>query len=258
MRFDLISDIHIDKWDTEFQTNWAKTKKSDICVIAGDISDNITQTVEELRELASLYTHVIFIEGNHEHQHYWPDFNFAPEYLKNKLSTITNVHYIYDDIFVLDKVAFIGKCGWWDFKFAEPLVSEKVGRDRFIQDKFDICDEIANKSNEEFQYLFDNINLLQFNSDIEKIVVVTHTAPLPKFISPGEYPPWPEYSAFQGNINMPMVVDIDFRKKIKAWVFGHNHDQKKDIYKGILFLSNPRGRPTDYNREVYFPIVIEI
>lgn len=258
MKFDLISDIHIDKWETDHQINWSATKKSDICVIAGDISDNITQTVEELKFFSTIYQHVIFIEGNHEHQHYWPDFEFAPTYIKSNIEKYPNIHYLHDDIFVINKTAFVGQCGWWDFKFAEPLVSENAGRKIFIRDKFDICDEIANQSNKEFQYLFDKITVLQYDKSIEKIVMVTHTAPLPKFISPGEYPPWPEYSAFQGNVNMTMIVNVDHMKKIKAWVFGHNHDHKKDLFKHVLFMSNPRGRPTDYNRKVYFPVVIDI
>lgn len=258
MQFDLISDTHIDRWETQYQTHWEETKKSDICVVAGDISDNITQSVEELRYLASLYDHVIFIEGNHEHQHYWPDFAFAPNYLREHLQSIPNVHYLYDGYFILDKVAFVGKCGWWDFKFAEPLVSEQRGREIFIRDKYDMCDAIVEQSNNEFAFILDKVTELQLRDDVEKIVVVTHTAPLPRFISPGEYPQWEEYSAFQGNTNMPLIVNADFRKKIKTWVFGHNHDQKNDLYKGVRFISNPRGRPNDYNREVYFPIVIKI
>lgn len=251
MQFDFISDLHVDQWDTETRVNWKKTKQSEICVVAGDISDNITQSVEELKDLADIYEHVFFIEGNHEHQHYWPNFDFAPNYFKKSLTAIPNIHYLYDTYYILNGVAFVGKCGWWDFKFAEPLVPEEVGRKIFIRDKYDMCDEIAKQSDSEFQYLFDKVISFQFNDEVEKIVMVTHTAPLPKFISPNEYPPWIEYSAFQGNINMPLIIDADFKKKIKAWIFGHNHDQKQDHYKGVQFVSNPRGRPTDYNRIKY-------
>jgi predicted phosphohydrolase len=258
MQFDLISDIHIDRWDTCFHVSWEKTQQSDICVIAGDIADNLDMAIAELKYIASVYKTVVYIEGNHEHQHYWPNFSFAPNYLRTAIAAMPNVLYLYDDYKIINDVAFLGKCGWWNFKFAEPVITEQVARNRFIKDKFDICDEITNQSDSEFYYLFGQIHKLQFEENINSIVVVTHTAPLPKFTSPGEYPPWPEYSAFQGNSNMYSILNVDFKEKIKTWVFGHNHDAKDDIVKHVRFVSNPRGRPTDYNREIYLPKVIQI
>ena len=72
-----------------------------------------------------------------------------------------------------------------------------------------------------------------------KIVLVTHTVPKK------------EYSK-----NLRIEVNSDYKKlfyissKLKYWLFGHTHQQmdKKD---GIRFISNPRGRPEDYNREKY-------
>jgi hypothetical protein len=211
-----------------------------------------------LQQLAKNGHRIIYIEGNHEHQHYWPNFSFAPNYLRTAIAAMPNVLYLYDDYKIINDVAFLGKCGWWNFKFAEPVITEQVARNRFIKDKFDICDEITNQSDSEFYYLFGQIHKLQFEENINSIVVVTHTAPLPKFTSPGEYPPWPEYSAFQGNSNMYSILNVDFKEKIKTWVFGHNHDAKDDIVKHVRFVSNPRGRPTDYNREIYLPKVIQI
>ena len=258
MQFDLMSDTHVDRWDTEHHVHWENTKKSDIIVVPGDISDNITQTVEELRYLSNIYEHVFFVEGNHEHQHYWPDFDFAPNYLREHLGKISNVHYLHDDYYVLDNVAFLGRSGWWDFKFAYPYVTEEASRAKFIADKSDMCDAIVDESDSDFYYLHDKIVELQSNNTIESVVMVTHTVPLPRFISLGEYPPWPEYSGFLGNSMMPSILDADHTKKIKAWAFGHNHDQKRDIHKGVQFISNPRGRPVDYNREIYYQIVVNV
>jgi len=42
-----------------------------------------------------------------------------------------------------------------------------------------------------------------------------------------------------------------YSDKIQYWISGHSHDKKKFNDHGIQFMSNPRGRPKDFNRTNY-------
>ena len=52
-----------------------------------------------------------------------------------------------------------------------------------------------------------------------------------------------------GNTNFEKLIDVS--DKLNYWIFGHTHKQYNLKYKGVHFISNPRGRPEDENREVY-------
>ena len=85
--------------------------------------------------------------------------------------------------------------------------------------------------------------LIKYDKDknIKTIVIVTHTVPPNKFSE------------------SPTVVNSLFQKlfqvthKLKYWFFGHTHQQHDliDTENDIRFISHPRGRPEDFDREEY-------
>ena len=84
LRFDYVSDLHIDYWDDEywpdkkdgrkhFPVSWKKIEsKSDILVVAGDVSDKLELSLKYLGKLREFYPIVLFIDGNHEHTYRYP------------------------------------------------------------------------------------------------------------------------------------------------------------------------------------------
>lgn len=259
MKFDLVSDLHSDMWDTEYQIDWAKVKKSNIIVVAGDVADNIDLAIVELKRIAENYSKVIYIDGNHEHHHTWPNFTYTKEYLRKNLYNIKNIDYIYNKYVVIEDVAFIGACGWWDFKFGEPEADEQTCREMLIKAKgIDICNEIVEESINDFEWIRNIVNIETNNDKIREIILITHTAPHPGLISWNVYPMDKRMTGCYGNSKMKSILDVDKNKKIKRWVFGHNHDARNIILDGINYVSNPRGRPRDFNRVVYHPITLEV
>ena len=93
---------------------------------------------------------------------------------------------------------------------------------------------------------------------VKNIVVVTHSLPHSSCISWNRYPPDLEMVGCYGNSRYQWALDADINEKCKYWVFGHNHDAKNIPYKHMKFVSNPRGRREDWNREKYQVCTIEV
>ena len=77
------------------------------------------------------------------------------------------------------------------------------------------------------------------DNNIKKIIIVTHTEHKKEYAR-----------------NLRIEVNSDYKclfnisAKLKYWLFGHTH-QQMDKSDYIRFITNPRGRPEDYNREKY-------
>ena len=64
--FDLISDLHLETWDQEF--DWSNRATSHYCVVAGDISQDRKSALHCLKKLGQSYQAVFYIDGNDEHK----------------------------------------------------------------------------------------------------------------------------------------------------------------------------------------------
>ena len=67
MKFDLISDLHLDFWGENENINWEGIGTSLVAVILGDISYNMEVTYKTIVDISKHYKYVIFVDGNHEH-----------------------------------------------------------------------------------------------------------------------------------------------------------------------------------------------
>ena len=65
MRVDLVSDLHMEHWENNY--DFLKYKQSSILIVAGDVATDPELTSEWLTIAASEYKHVLFVCGNHEH-----------------------------------------------------------------------------------------------------------------------------------------------------------------------------------------------
>ena len=133
-----------------------------------------------------------------------------------------------DDFFVNDEIVMIGVCGWWNGDPFQEKITERARQE---------CDIICKKL---FHYSTD--------SKIKEIIVVTHTVPKKRF---AKEPDTDHNSLFETLPLKKMSAG-----KLTTWIFGHNHQKFKVIIDGIKFISNPRGRPDDFNRKKYLPIRI--
>lgn len=238
LQFDLASDLHVDHWNPEYSTpNQIGIKKdfpivweptSNILVIAGDISDNIEDSYRYMKKLRRYYKDIIFIDGNHEHypvKPYLLDKSLFPEY--------KNIHYLGKDDVVIEKTVFIGVCGWWDWSYSKP-------------DSSVYTQNVLKRSQEEADTLERKIMGWGSNPEIDEIVIVTHTVPRSRFARSVDT----DYNSRAGKLNSHWLHYYGMNK-ITRWVFGHNHKNFNEVEDGIHFFSNPRGRPSDFDREEY-------
>jgi len=251
--FDVVSDLHIDQWDLSLENKypcgeikhfpfiWDDKPKSDILIIAGDVSDDLDLTITYLNEVSHFYKKILFVDGNHEHVNKYPKL-YSKTYISEKIKNEKIVYLPMDD-YIEDKTVFVGCCGWWDYDSMLDIEKFRKYFDGWIplnlSQSYEFAENVLTAANSEFLSLKQKIDLYTENEKIEKIVIVTHTLPHKKFAQKSSTTYNTEFSKL-------------FRSpKIKLWIFGHIHSQNDETIKGIRVLSNPRGRPEDYDRIEY-------
>lgn len=264
---DIVSDLHIDYWSQELKHNikfdFSSTKNhplkwenknifNKLLIVAGDISDNLDLSIKELDKISKFYDKVLFVDGNHEHYHIYPNLHSLDD-IYSKIKSLNNnkIKYLPKETFKFGKIAFIGYCGWWNFnnKKAEETKKHikffKENYPEFKEEQNIINTEyIYNRSIEEYNLLTERLKELEKDGNIEEIIIVTHTLPR-AFFSQGYLES--EFNTEFSNINKQNYP------KLSKWIFGHTHaiHETKLLEPGIQFISNPRGRPDDYNRINY-------
>lgn len=256
--FDYVSDLHIDYWDPRWMTlymnngqssnfplNWnTMNVKSEILVVAGDVCDKLEFTVEYLKTLRKYYKQILFVDGNHEHTYLKPKL-YTRDYIASKFKGVRNIYYLPKEDVVIGKTVFVGVSGWWDYGCADNIKKcEDYLIENYQNDNVRYAKRIITRAKEEADKLNKKIKRYENMEEINDIVVVTHTIPLPKFARNLHS----EYNSFL------KILDLENRSsssKIKRWVFGHVHDEYIDKKYGIIMMAHPRGRPSDHNRKVY-------
>jgi hypothetical protein len=255
IKFDYVSDLHIDYWDKKYWLDDQKENKKDfpfewkprsnILVIAGDISDDITVSLEYIKHVKNFYKKIIFIDGNHEHSHLYPEL-----IQKNTVKTEKDIHYLGDEDVIIHKSVFIGACGWWDYdgekeeNIEEEYYVKKLGKEK---NKI-FAKNVMQRAKEEYFLIVQKLKKYSGNPDIDEIVLVTHTVPLEIFS---------RNIATDFNTRFRQFLQEDLQSYgVTRWIFGHNHKKfhhclQGNHQKSLFLLSNPRGRPDDQDQESY-------
>jgi predicted phosphodiesterase len=236
MRFDLVSDLHVEFWPRPFKLAQRRPK---VLVVAGDVSDDPAVSVQVLRDLARSYKSVLFVDGNHEsYQHATSPSrtraSITHELSKLPASARSRIHYLpVDGPFVSSTgVAFIGRNGWW-----------RGGGSA----------ERAMASKEASELLGEAITLSARN-DVTRIVSVTHTSPHPDVVVIGGYLPGEQHRELYCNSALAPLRSIP---KVGLCVFGHNHTPLETHIGNCKYICHPRGRPGNYPRDrPYAPLTV--
>lgn len=265
---DISSDLHIDQWDKKYKMSYPcgqikdsplsfPQTKNKILIVAGDVSDDLDISLKYLDELSQFYDRILFVDGNHEHVSAYPHLYTDNEIqkrvkaLKNeKIIFLPKTHYVNGDTVVF------GVCGWWDYNKREsksikesenyfdewiPEISNsKGGSKKFV-------DLVIKRCEQQHKYLRHFLDKYQKDPKIKKIIVVTHTTPLPEFSleTDGSLS-----TAYQLQSKSELFVDGSY-PKLKYWIFGHTHTQFEVPTHHVKFIAHPRGRPEDFNRLNY-------
>lgn len=277
MKFDIVSDMHIDAWAMTTQLydprlkrwtgepyqsdfihyDWSFFKNADssVLVIAGDTSNSIQATAELVDQAATEYDHVVFVDGNHEHYVTSASVSanmseFASRYANNDKVTYLDG----SSSIVIDGVMFTGATGWYDWRAFE---TRGVSYEQAVQawKSYSNDSRIPNYADLESPERLAMIQAVQLaetvraaNEDdsIRAIVMVTHMSPDPELM---EWKPtnhnWNCLTPSYVNTALKSVLDADSNQKIKYWVYGHTHTQKATEINGVKYINNARGYPRE-------------
>lgn len=259
--FDLISDLHIETWANDF--DWTGQATSPYCIVAGDIARDRQLVIQTLRHLGQCYQAVFYIDGNDEHVDYVENLDRSYSTLAAQIAKIPNVVYLQDNVVVVDGVAILGTNGWWGFDF--DMSVDPTQSAQWWQEKMSVSGaavkSVSKMATTDATYIVSSVRRLQNHKDVEKIVMVTHTVPLPELIQHDIDLDGTMRSNCMGNAYMLQAMAADFKQKIHTWCFGHYHGSVDQIHHGVRFVNNCRGRAdTPYNQYAYYPrrIVIDL
>jgi len=257
--FDLISDLHIESWDNEFE--WTGQPTSQFCIVAGDVTRDLDSLTSTLQHLGQCYRGVFYIDGNDEYRDAIDDIPGRYREIKRRLRNIENVLYLQDNAVVIEGVAILSTNGWWswnldstiDYDQTRAWYQQKVGCQSAT------LDTIEGMAVADAVYLRNSVQRLQTHQDVRRIVIVTHTVPTVNLINhdldlDGTY-----RMNCMGNPYMEQVLQADTEAKISHWCFGHYHSAVDRLAGGIRFVNNCRGRgDSDFRKIVYHPLRIEV
>lgn len=257
--FDLISDLHVETWKT---FDWTNQATSPYCVVAGDVARDRQRLLDTLTHLGECYPGgVFYVDGNEEHKDYFDNLGASYSDLVKDLSLIPNVVYMQDNVIIINGVAILGTNAWWTYDF-DPSMSLDYSI-QSIQDHFGITNtaatDIMGIAYNDANYMINSVRKLQTHNEVASIVIVSHTVPAPWIIDhdPDLVGSW-RFNGM-GNSHITRLIDQDTEQKIKLWCFGHYHRPVNQVFGGIEYRSNPRGRGnTPWSQPAYYPKRIEI
>jgi hypothetical protein len=259
--FDLISDLHVETWNNDF--DWLGLATSPYCIVAGDVAKDRQLLVQTLRHLGQCYQAVFYIDGNDEHVNHIGQLNLSYAALVKQIEKIPNVVYLQDNVVVVDGVAVLGTNGWWGFDLdlsVDPTQSALWWQEKMAVSGATVK-SVARMATTDATYMVSSVRRLQAHQDVKKIIMVTHTVPLPELIQHDIDLDGSMRFNCMGNAYMQQALLADFRDKIHTWCFGHYHGSVDQIHHGVRFVNNCRGRAdTPYNQYVYNPrrIVVDL
>lgn len=231
MKLLILSDLHL-----EFAPFTPANMDFDVAVIPGDVAVG-SGTIGKLRELFPGKP-VIFVPGNHEY------YGFQMEECAKEMRTAAlkaGIHYLDNNVVMLDGVRFIGSTLWTDF--------DLFGKEQ----KTLAMEEAADCMNDFFQIRYgklakpftpaDSIGLhlasVQYlETRLEqpfdgKTVVVTHHLPHRNSVA---------YKFSRDAITPAFASDLSrLMGKASLWIHGHTHTSHDYEVDGTRVICNPRG-----------------
>ena len=262
-KIDIISDIHIEYWTKNIKRNYdigliedypfkLKNTDSKYLIIAGDISDNLDDSIYFLKEAKKYYDLIIFVDGNHEHFNIYPEL-YDTNYINKRIND-EKIYYLSKKSCIIDSTVFIGCNGWWDYNNNNmdtiKKYLEKGHLKRFnynTENKIKLINNIIKTAYNDFLYLNNEIKKYDNDINIKNIIIVTHTIPNTNFGFNNKNDYLDNNFGTQFNTNFNNLYKSN---KISKWIFGHVHGNHNEI-NNIHYICNPRGGPTDYSRKIY-------
>jgi len=219
--FDLISDLCL---SPEENFNWENKSTSLMCIIAGNISNDMRTVKQTLGHLSRFYQGIFYTPGFLEYEN-CANVDHRTEELLELCSGLPNVALLFQHVVIVDGIAILG-CNGWSLPFTDKI-------DNLEDDK-----ETARY--EDVVYLKRSMDKLQKHLDVKKIVMVTHAVPN-KQLYFGEQPKF-----IEDQINLDYCLDFDSEKKVCTWAFGSYEKIVDTTLHDINYVNNPYNKSQPY------------
>lgn len=260
----IISDLHIGP-----RTHDLIVPDADICLCAGDISDDPATSVDFLKSRIAPHMPVVFTLGNHEC--YGRSIDQAIDITRRRTAG-TNIHFLENEAIDIGRVRFIGATLWTDFEIAtgeddadlpKDLRLEIARKDirHHVTDFYEIRSDqrpgqFVDVDELRARHIASRDNIRNELEGIERdqiAVVLTHHAPLFASLDP----------SFDGNLsNAAYASDLSVTIEVGRpdyWIHGHIHQFQDYRFDHTRIICNPRGKGDERGRNGFQPeYVIEI
>ena len=252
MRAWIISDLHYSPMDAIVGAP-LRIPDADICICAGDISENVSRSIAYLRRDIERHMPVILVLGNHDY--YNSSIDLALETARREIEG-TRIHLLENQSIEMAGCRFVGATLWTDFAVSiggdEHLPAEerrtiafglvpslmadfscifrsdsrRPGENGLITVQEILKRHIASRSyiDQELEKLFDG-----------RTFVVTHHAPLIQSFD----------ARFFGSVTNAAfgsdLSDLIARRQPSVWIHGHIHRFRDYMADKTRVICNPRG-----------------
>ncbi len=236
----ILSDLHLNVRNNGFTS---AVPDADIAIVAGDVTEGISNSLEWLAEFVRPHMDVVFVAGNHEFYG-----TCLPQEIEQgrRLAKNLSLHYLDGDAVVIHGLRFIGATLWTDYMlFGEDYQVAAMNAARWgLMDH-----RLINRSKEPWlRFQPDDAQSLHLEASafIDKTlaqpftgrtIVVTHHAPHPSSIAP----------AFKGDLlSAAFASDLTGlieRNGPDLWIHGHTHHCVDYKVGKTRIVSNAKGYP---------------
>jgi hypothetical protein len=260
MKFILVSGLHVDHYPDHQQIDWHvvhRWTRADTLVIAGNISDSLDRTMQEILLARRAFRHVVFVDKSCEHH----DGRQAPQgsdELQRFAEQHDGIHYLgHGPGVVIDHTLVCGIAGWHSLHIGanRPQTQEnQQGRDRHDADVLDLSTAVlADVSpTHRFEPLAQRVRDAAADQSIYEIVIVTDLVPHADAITlTGDHIGDLEAEAVCTAALVPIWLDCLDGGKLTTWCFGRSPVAQDFMDNGVRFISNPRGYPGETRDSPY-------
>ena len=249
MRVQILSDIHYDHGGLTPSIS----KKSDVVVIAGDISNGGSSISKYFSYLHNSTTvPIVIVLGNHDYYSKRRKFTFseAVEFYKDKASSFSNIHILEKETFDLDGIRFMGTTLWTDYDKGRDITAASISmpcfthiyKDKSLISAYDVIEEHSKC----VSFIDSSI------SKNMKNIVITHHVPTFSFIS-DKYIGSPLNGAFCSELST-LILD----KSPDLWICGHTHDCFTGQIGKCMLYCNPWGYPFERKNGFINELLVDI
>ncbi|MDE8763661.1 MULTISPECIES: metallophosphoesterase [Rhizobium] len=252
MRAWIISDLHYSRMDALVGLPF-RVPDADICICAGDISEDISMSIAYLRRDIESHMPVVLVLGNHDY--YNSSIEFALERARREIEG-TRIHLLENESIEMAGCRFVGATLWTDFAVS-------VGDDEHIppEERRTKAFGLVPYRMADFEWIFRSDTrspgengLITVREILERHIasrsfidrelekpfdgrtfVITHHAPLIQSFDP----------RFYGDITNAAygsdLSDLVARRRPSVWIHAHIHKFRDYMADKTRVICNPRG-----------------